>query len=136
MNFFGKARVAFDVLKPNFPFMGQKRIHTRGRLVCRIGVAQIYSQRPAMRGELLNVEYSEMVPSREAINREKRKIREVLVVDGVELVLRNKSFKVRKLQRNDPLRCEKMGHSSRKIVEIGNLRQDVISDDEISAPAL
>src|SRR5215831_1535336 len=94
-------------------------------------VTEINAERSAVRGDLIEIEYPQTVSVREPIDREKRKIREMLVIDGIELVLDHKAFEVRELQRNNPFRSQQSGHSSGEVVEVRNLRQNIISDDQV-----
>ena len=47
----------------------------------------------------------------------------MLMIDCVELVLANQPLKMRKLQGDHSVRSQQMGHASRKVVEVRNLRQ-------------
>ena len=58
----------------------------------------------------------------------------MLVINRVELVLVNKPFKMRKLECDHPVRRKKMRHPRGKVVEIGDLRQNVIANNEIGLP--
>ena len=94
---------------------------------------EIDAQRSTMRSKLLDIKYPQAVPTREPIDREKRKVRKMFMINRIELVLDHETFEMREFQRNDALRRQQHGHSGGKVVEIRNLRQDVISDDQIGA---
>ena len=78
---------------------------------------------------------SQAVPGRQALDRDQREVGEVLVVDRVELVLRHQPLEMRELQRDHALRREQPGHAGDEVVEVGDLRQDVVADDQIRPPA-
>ena len=65
---------------------------------------QIDAQRPAVRLELLHVDDLEAVALGQAVRRQQREVGEVLVADGVELVLGDQALQVRELQRDHPFR--------------------------------
>ena len=60
----------------------------------------------------------------------------MLVVDGVELVLRDQPLQVRELERDDALRLEQERHAGDEVVEVRHLRQHVVADDEVGPLAL
>ena len=60
----------------------------------------------------------------------------MFVIDRVELVDFDKPFEVGKLERDRAIGRQQTGHPGGKIVQVGNLRQDIVTDDEISAGAL
>src|SRR5262245_29284889 len=101
-----------------------------------IGAAEINPQRPAMGRDLLHVEQLEAMLACEPIDRYERKIREMLVIDGIKLILGNEPLEMRKLERDHSLRREQMRHTRGEIVEIRNLGQDIVADDEIGASPL
>ena len=94
-------------------------------------MAEIDAQRPAMGRQFLDVEDFHAVQPCSDLHRKQRKIREVLVVDRVELVLRDQGRNMRKLQRHDALGLEDMLHAAQEIVDIGDLCQHVVGDDEV-----
>src|SRR5262245_23895504 len=97
-----------------------------------IVAAQIDAQGPAMGRKLLDVEHLEPVAASQPVDGNERKIREMLMIDRVELVVLDQSFEMRELERDDSVRSQQVGHSRRKVIEIRNLRQHIVADDKIS----
>ena len=89
-----------------------------------------------MGGKLLDIEYLEPVTAGKPIDRDKRKIREMLMIDRVKLVLLDQALNMRKLERDHTVRGKQVRHPCSEVVEIGNLRQHVVADDEIGLPPL
>src|SRR5580698_1898641 len=94
-------------------------------------VAKIDAQRTAMGSELLDVKYPQSMPARETVHRHQRKVREVLMVNRVELIFLDKPLEMREFECDHPLRRQQLRHSRSEVVEIGDLRQHVVADDEI-----
>ena len=64
-----------------------------------------------------------------------REVREVLVVDGVELVLGDQAQEVRELQRRHTVRFQDRRNAFDEIVQCGHVSQHVIGDDQIGGLA-
>ena len=62
---------------------------------------------------------------------QERKIRKVLVIDGVELALLDQAQQVRKLEGGNPGRLEESLKPVHEVVQIGHVRQHVIGDHQI-----
>ena len=61
----------------------------------------------------------------------------MLVIDGVELVLRHQPLEMGKFERDhDAFGLEQPHHAAGEVVEIGHLGEDVVADDQIGAPAV
>src|SRR5215472_1233308 len=60
----------------------------------------------------------------------------MLVINGVELVLVNEPLKVGELERDHTIRGQQMHHSCSEIVEIRDLRQHVVTNDEVGSLTL
>ena len=63
----------------------------------------------------------------DALHDEERQITEVLVIDRVELVLLHQLHQVRKLHGDDATRFEQDLHPSNEVIDIGHVREDVVS---------
>src|SRR5258706_3373155 len=111
MNLCGEWRVALDVLKSNFALVGQQCVDARQCHLLASSMAKINTQRSAMGSKSFDVEYPEIVLACEAINRDQRKIREMLVVNGVELVFVYQPLEMGEFQRNHSPRRQKVRHS-------------------------
>ena len=99
-------------------------------------MGEIDPERAAMRGELLDVSELQAVPDRDLLHRCQREVREVFVIDRIELVTRHQTDKVRELQGNGPFRLQKTDHARDEIVKVGHLSQDIVTDDEVGFLAL
>ena len=58
------------------------------------------------------------------------------MIDRVELVLFDEPFEVRKLERDHAVGSQQICHSRCEVVQVGNLRQHVVTDDEIGTAAV
>ena len=86
-----------------------------------------------MRWQLLDIDQLQPVPRCHRVDRDQREIREMLVIDRVELVFLDQFFEVGEFQGHDAFRLQKAGDSGDEIIEIGNLGQDVVARNEIGA---
>jgi len=59
------------------------------------------------------------------------KIREVLVVNRVELLFRDESVEVREFAGEDAVRLEQRGASLCEVIDLGNMREDVDRNHEV-----
>jgi hypothetical protein len=64
------------------------------------------AERSTVRPEFLDVKDRQPVPGEDALDREEGEVREVLMVDGIELLARDESRDVRKLDRDRPRRLK------------------------------
>ncbi len=92
---------------------------------------KIDTQRPAMGWQFLHVDDLEVMAVRHIPDRQQREIREMLVIDCVELVLLDQIGEMRKLQRNHAFRLQQQMQTTHKVIEIRNLRQNVVADQEV-----
>ena len=69
-------------------------------------------------------------------HREEREVREVLVVDGVELVVPHQLEEVRELHRDDAVGGEQRGHAADEVVEVGHVREHVVAQQQVGSRAL
>ncbi len=84
----GEARVAAEPVESRHAFDREELLRPIGRRVRRVlRVAAVDAQRPAVGRDLLDVEEAHTVVREDGRHREEREVREVLVVDGVELVV-------------------------------------------------
>src|SRR5262249_17021636 len=67
-----------------------------------LDVLRVDAQRPAMRGQLLDVEKRKLLAGEDLLDGDPGEVREVLVVDRVELVLRYQPHHVGELHRDGP----------------------------------
>ena len=88
-----------------------------------------------MRRESFDIEHAQSMPSENALHDTEGEIREVLVVNGVELTAGDKFFQGRELKRDNPFRLQDDRKASDKIVDIRNVSQDVVGHDEIGDKA-
>src|SRR6185295_13405768 len=84
-----------------------------------------------MRWNFVDIEYSQPMNAHDPRRGEKREIRKVFVIDRVELVLFHQPHEVGELNRNYPTGSQQYLEASDKVVQIGHLRQHVISRNHI-----
>src|SRR6185503_19577976 len=89
-----------------------------------------------MRRNLFDVEYSKPMLRENFFDGAERKIGEVFMIDGVELVICHDPHEVREFHRHDALWFEQYLEALHEIIEIGHMRQYVIADDEVRLPPL
>jgi hypothetical protein len=87
-------------------------------------------------GNLLDVEDTEAMGGEDAARGREREVREVLVVDRVELVLFHEAREVRELHRDDAVGLQQLLDPGHEVVEVGHLGQHVVPDHEIGADAV
>ena len=90
---------------------------------------EINPERSTVRRELFDVDHLQTVPARELIDCYERKVREVLVVDGVELILHHQAGQMREFQRHDTFGLQEPGYAGDEVIEIRNLGQNVVAND-------
>src|SRR6266536_2734141 len=88
-----------------------------------------------MGGQLLDVEDDQPVVAEDVPGDQQGEVREVLVVDGVELVALEQPGQVRELDGGDAAGREQDPHPGHEVVEVGDLGQDVVGDQQVGAPA-
>ena len=99
-------------------------------------VVGVHPQRSAVRRDLLDVEHLETVPGEDGGDGMEREVREVLVIDGVELVLVDEPQHVGELERDHPVWSQDQGHAGDEVVDIRNLSQHVVAEQEVGPPSL
>ena len=60
---------------------------------------------------------------------------DISMINGVELVVLDELHQVRDLHRDRAVRRQQLFHSGHKVVEIGDVSQNVVADQEIGGPA-
>src|ERR1700733_10276518 len=101
-----------------------------------VGPAGVHAEGTAVGRQLLYVKDAQAVCFHDAHGREHRKIREVLVVDRVKFVVFDQSQQVGKLQGQNPLRFQQDFKPFDKIIEVRDLRQYVVSANQVGRAAL
>ena len=91
---------------------------------------------PPWVGNFLDVEDAQAVGGEDAARGAEREVREVLVVDGVELVLLDEAREVRELHRDDAVGLQQLLDAGHEVVEVGYLGQHVVADHEVGADAV
>ena len=86
--------------------------------------------------DLLDVEEAHTVVREDGRHREEREVREVLVVDGVELVVPHQLEEVRELHGDDAVGGEQRGHAADEVVEVGHVREHVVAQQQVGSRAL
>ena len=88
-----------------------------------------------MRPQLLDVDDAHADVGEELLEDEQREVGEVLVVDGVELVLRDQAEQVRHLDRDGPLGLEQDAEALGEVAEARHVREHVVGGDQIGRDA-
>ena len=86
--------------------------------------------------KLFDIDHREAVPVENGLDRPEREVREVLVVDRVELVLRQQPHEMRHLDRQQAVRCKQLRQSSDEVVDVRDLREGVVAGNQIGLAAL
>src|SRR4029077_7754832 len=71
------------------------------------------------------------MPRRHTLDRHQREIREMLVINGVELGVGDESLERRKFKCDDALGLEQQAHASHEVVEIGYLGENIVANDQV-----
>ena len=101
-----------------------------------VAVASEYAQRPAVRRQFLDVEKGDAMLRKDSLNRHKRQVAEVLVVDRVELVFRHQARQMRKLHCDHAPRRKQHFDAADEVVDVGNVRQHVVAEEDICTSML
>ena len=124
-------------VSPNASSRGQQLAHRREhRLRVVVDVAGEDAQRAAVGGDLLDIEQLEAVVAEDRLGGVEREVAEVLVVDGVELVLVDQPHDVGELHRQHTGRGERDLHAGDEVVEVRHLSEDVVAEEEVGVAAL
>ena len=92
-------------VSPKASSFDQQFLYRRGDRLGQVRlVAGVHPQRSAMSRELLDVEDRQTVLFEDGGDGVEREVREVLVIDGVELVFVDQAEHVRELERDHPFR--------------------------------
>src|SRR5262249_24553518 len=89
-----------------------------------------------MRPQFLNVENSHTVGRKYLLRCKRSKIREVLMVDLVELIAEHRLQQVRKFDRADAPRLQDDGQAFDKGIEVRNLGKNVIANNQVGLDTL
>src|SRR5713226_3034201 len=84
-----------------------------------------------MRGQLFDVKQHQPERIQNLFRSQQGEVREMLMVDRVKLILLDQLQQVRELERQNPSGLEQDLDSSNKVAEIGNLRQNIVADQQI-----
>ena len=129
--------VAAARAQAGFGFPRQQGIDTgRARLAAAVGALREHTQAAAVSRVLLDVEHAQAVGGEDALDGGQRQVGEMLVVDGVELVLRDQSQQMRELEGGDTFGLQQAGEAGDEIVDVRHMRQHVVGGGEVGLPAL
>ena len=98
-------------------------------------MTDVDADRSAVRRQLLDVDHLEAVLAHEMGRRPEREVREVLVVDRVELGPFEQPLNVRELEREQAVRRQQPGKALDEVVEVGDLGEDVVAGDQVGPAA-
>ena len=88
-----------------------------------------------MGGQLLDIDHGKAVTVEDPDERAQREIGEMLVIDGVELVLGQESQEMRHLDREQAIRIEELREPGNEVVDVGDLGEGVVAGDQRCPPA-
>ena len=83
-----------------------------------------------------NVDQRKPMGGSQAAYAAERKVRKVLVVDGIKLVFSQQPLKMRHLDSDDAFRRQEMRHTGDEVVEFRHLCQHIVGNDQIGLPAV
>ena len=84
-----------------------------------------------MRRQFFHVKDQESVSFEDLAGGQKRKIREMFMVNRIELVACNQLQQMRKLHRNDALLAQDELHAADEVADIGHLCEHVVPDEQV-----
>src|SRR5271155_4377155 len=133
----GKIFVTFHVPESSRLLARPKLVHARSRrLRSVLGVAAINPQRAAVRREFFHIENPQTMSRENLLRSNQRKIRKMLMVDGIKLIFLHQAQQVRKFQSNySPLSQQNL-HAGHKTIDVGHLREHVVAEQQIRAFSL
>ena len=82
--------------------------------------------------QFLNIKHTQFCLGKNTGNRSQRKIREMLVINGVKLVLLNQAHQMRELQIYSAAFLQSDTQTLCKIIDIGDMRVHVVAANQIS----
>ena len=132
----GERRVVGEIVETVAALGFQQLLRGVGDDSCGVVVACVDAQRSAVRGNFLDVEDAEAVGREDAARSGEREVREVLVVDRVELVLFDESREVRELHRDHTVGLQQQLDAGDEVVEVGDLGQHVVPDHQVGPDAV
>ena len=81
--------------------------------------------------QFLHIEEDQPVLPKNPFHGEKRKIREMLMIDRIELILFHQSGQMGKLHGDQAVGLQRRFQPADKIVQVGVMGQNIVSDDQI-----
>src|SRR4051794_39769478 len=84
-----------------------------------------------MRGKLFDIEHSESVTSEDLLHSHEGQVREMFVIDGIELSFLHQAQQMRKFERDNSVRLQGDLQTFGERVQIGHMRIDVVADEKI-----
>src|SRR6185436_996636 len=126
---FGKPRISVDLSKTSSVFGRSELSHTiafslRGVLA----MLAINPQRSAMRPQFFDIENRKTGAFEHVLHDQQRQIREVFVINRVELSMANLLHEVRKLERDHTVRLQQDFHACDKGKQIRYMSQNVVPE--------
>ena len=88
-----------------------------------------------MCGQFFHVEDLQATGAKYVLHREQRKVREMLMVNRVELILVHQAHEMGYFNSHDAVWLEQQRNSLHEIIDIVDLCEDVVADDQIGLPA-
>src|ERR1051325_3434246 len=101
------------------------------RLRSIFSMACIDSQRPTMCWNLLDIEKRKSVSGKNVIDRGKRQVRKMLMVNRVELIFAHEPHQMRELHGNYSRALQQHLQACDKVVDVGYMCEDIVSEQQI-----
>ena len=89
------------------------------------------AQRAAVGRQLINIGQGQAVLREELLHHAERELREVLVINCIELVVLDQAQEVREPERRDPIRREKDSEAFGKIMQLRHVREHVVRHHQV-----
>src|SRR5436190_11367094 len=101
-----------------------------------IRMASEDAEAATVRRQLLDVEHTKTRAREYLHNGEERQIREMFVISSIELHMLDHAHQVREFERNRSAQFERRFQSRREVIDVGNVRVNVVSNDQVCGNVL
>src|SRR6266853_1938221 len=130
-----KGRIVLDSVESSL-HLARAEVHDPrpDRLGGVVSMTTIDAQRTPVRRKLLHVEQRYSVGGEHLLYGDKREVREVLVVNGVKLVLRHQPHEMRKLHSDHTVWREHDLHAADEVVQVGHVGEHVVTEQQVCVP--
>ena len=130
-----KLKVNRKIVQTKLPFPIQNVLHHRAVFSKIAVMARMNAKAAAVSGQLFHIRYSQSGSTKNLRNRQERQVREMFVINGVKLCVLDELHQMRELQRDRSSGFQHGFQSTRKVVDVGNMRKHIVANDQIRGPA-